>query len=148
MKVILLVDVKGTGKKGDVCNVSDGFAQNFLLKTKKAKVADNSALNENTQAKKAKEYHYEQEKKSALELKSILDNQSVTVYIKGGENGRTFGSVTSSEISEALAKNGYKVDKKQIVLAQPIKLEGTYTVDVKLFTQIVAKIMVNVVVKK
>lgn len=144
MKVILLTDVKGTGKKGDICNVSDGFAQNFLLKTKKAKIADNSALNENAQAKQAKEYHYEQDKQRAQELKTKLDCETINLTIKGGENGRTFGSVTSQEIATSLNQKGYKVDKKQIVLNSPIKNAGTFDVDIKLFAQITAKVKVVV----
>ncbi len=147
MKVVLLTDVKGTGKKGDICEVSAGYAQNFLLKTGKAKIADNCAINENKQAKQAKEFHYEQDKQKALNLKKELDGITVNVSIKGGENGRTFGSVTNQEIAVALEKKGYKIDKKQIVVSQPIKLEGVYDIDIKLFTQIVAKIKVSVEVK-
>lgn len=148
MKVILLVDVKGTGKKGDVCNVSDGFAQNFLLKTKKAIIADNSSLNENSQAKQAKQYHYDQDKKSAEQLKEKLKNVSVIVKIKGGENGRTFGSVTNTEIAQQLETLGYKIDKKQIILKAPIKNAGNYEVEIKLFVGIVAKIKVMVEITK
>lgn len=147
MKVILLTDVKGTGKKGDICNVSDGYAQNFLLKTKKAKIADNCAINENKQAKQSKEYHYEQDKQKALELKSELDNVSLTLSIKGGSNGKAFGSITSQEIATELKKQGYNVDKKQIVLKDPLKLSGKYDVEIKLFVGIVAKISVVVEVK-
>ncbi len=147
MKVILLVDVKGTGKKGDVCEVSAGYAQNFLLKTKKAKIADNTALNENKQAKQAKEYHYEQDKLRAQAMKEKLNNVEVFVSIKGGENGRTFGSVTTAEIAQALKQQGYEIDKKQINLAQSIKNAGTYDVEIKLFVGITAKIKVIVEVK-
>ena len=144
MKVILLTDVKGTGKKGDLCDVSDGFAQNFLLKTKKAKIADNCAINESNQAKKAKEYHYEQDKQKALQLKSKLDNVVLNMNIKGGNNGKAFGSITSLEIAIELKKQGYGVDKKQIMLNAPIKLSGAYDVELKLFVGIVAKIVVKV----
>lgn len=147
MKVVLLADVKGTGKKGDICNVSDGFAQNFLLKTGKAKIADNSALNENAQAKQAKEFHYEQDKQHALNLKSKLDNETLTLSVKGGENGKTFGSVTSQEIVQGLKALGYNIEKKQIVLAQPIKNAGVYDIDIKLFVGIVAKIKLVVEIK-
>lgn len=144
MKVVLLADVKGTGKKGEICEVSAGYAQNFLIKTGKAKIADNCAINENKQAKQAKEYHYEQDKQNALNLKKQLDGLTVRVSIKGGENGRTFGSVTSQEIAFALEKQGFRVDKKQIIVNQPIKNEGIYDIDIKLFTQIIAKIKVSV----
>lgn len=144
MQVVLLVDVKGTGKKGDICKVSDGYAQNFLLKTGKAKIADNTALNENAQAKQAKQYHYEQDKLRAEELKSRLDSANITLKIKGGENGRTFGSINSQEIATELNNKGYKVDKKQILLKEPIKNAGRYTVEAKLFTGIIAKFVVVV----
>lgn len=144
MKVILLVDVKGTGKKGDICEVSDGFAQNFLLKTKKAKIADNTAINESNQAKKAKEFHYEQDRQKALELQKKLNNITLNMAIKGGENGRAFGSITSQEISVELKKMGYEIDKKQIILKDAIKTKGTFGVEVKLFTQIVAKLILIV----
>lgn len=144
MKVILLTDVKGTGKKGDICEVSDGFAQNFLIKTKKAKIADSCAINENNQAKKAKEYHYEQDKQKAINLKSKLDNLTLSMQIKGGSNGKAFGSITGLEIANELKKQGYNVDKKQIVLKDPIKLAGAYNVDLKLFVGVVAKIVIKV----
>lgn len=147
MKVILLTDVKGTGKKGDICNVSDGYAQNFLLKTNKAKIADNCAINENKQAKQAKEYHYEQDKQKAIELKGKLDSVSLNLSIKGGSNGKAFGSITSLEIATELKKQGYNVDKKQIILKEPLKLSGKYDVEIKLFVGIVSKISVVVEVK-
>lgn len=144
MKVILLTDVKGTGKKGDICEVSDGFAQNFLIRTKKAKIADSCAINENNQAKKAKEFHYEQDRQRAIEQKSKLDNLILSMQIKGGSNGKAFGSITGLEIANELKKQGYNVDKKQIVLKDPIKLAGSYNVDLKLFVGVVAKIVVKV----
>lgn len=147
MKVILLTDVKGTGKKGDLCNVSDGFAQNFLLKTKKAKIADSCAINESNQAKQAKEYHYEQDKQKAKEIKKHLDNLCLNMAIKGGNNGKAFGSITSLEIATELKKQGFEIDKKQIMLKEPLKLTGTYDVDIKLFVGIIAKIKVVVEVK-
>lgn len=144
MKVILLTDVKGTGKKGDICDVSDGFAQNFLLKTKKAKIADSCAINENNQAKKAKEFHYEQDRQKAIELKSKLDNLILPMSIKGGSNGKAFGSITALEIANELKQKGFNVDKKQIVLKEPIKLAGAFDVDLKLFVGVLAKIVVKV----
>lgn len=144
MKVVLLLDVKGTGKKGDVVEVSDGFARNFLLKNKKAVVADNTALNLNKQAKDAKNYHYEQDKQAAIALAEKLNNASVTLEVKGGENGKTFGSVTSKEIAEALNKQGLEIDKKQIVLKEPIKVAGEYQIEAKLFAGVSAKFKVIV----
>ena len=144
MKVILLQDIKGTGKKGDVCDVSDGFAQNFLLKTGKAKIANNSAINENQQQKAAKDFHYNQDKQNAQKLAEQLKNVTLNFSVKGGESGKIFGSLTSAEIAEQLKKDGYDVSKKQIVLASPIKYAGRYTIDIKLFVGVVAKITVVV----
>lgn len=147
MKVILLQDIKGTGKKGDICEVSDGFAQNFLLKTGKAKIANNSAINENQQQKAAKDFHYNQDKQNAQQLAEKLKNVTLNFSIKGGDNGKIFGSLTSAEIADQLNKDGYEVSKKQIVLASPIKYAGRYTIDIKLFVGVLAKIKVVVEVK-
>ena len=144
MKVILLVDVKGTGKKGDVVEVSDGFAQNFLLKQKKAKVADNSAINQKQMTDKAKEYHYNQDKSNAEAMAKKLNEVVLHFSVKAGDNGKIFGSITGAEIADALKKDGYDVNKKQIVLESPIKYAGVYKVVVKLFTGISAKISVEV----
>ena len=147
MKVILLADVKGTGKKGEICEVSAGFAQNFLLKTGKAKIADNTALNEHSQAKQAKEYHYEQDKQRAMGLKSKLDNIELYLSAKAGENGKIFGSVTSAEICAELKDKGFEIDKKQVILKEPIKSQGRYEITIKLFVDIYAKIYLNLQTK-
>lgn len=144
MKVILLQDVKGTGKKGDVCEVSAGFAQNFLLKTGKAKIADNSALNVHKGQNDAKNYHYEQDKQKAQELAKKLNDVCLYLDIKGGDNGKIFGSITSAEIADLLNKDGYEVNKKQIVLNNSIKYAGAYSIDVKLFVGVMAKIKIVV----
>lgn len=144
MKVILLVDVKGTGKKGEVVEVSDGFAQNFLLKQKKAKVADSSALNQKQMSDKAKEYHYEQDKQKAQEMANKLSNHVLHFAVKAGDNGKIFGSITSAEIADELKKDGYEISKKQIVLDNPIKYAGLYKIEIKLFIGIVAKLQVEV----
>ena len=144
MKVILLVDVKGTGKKGEVVEVSDGFAQNFLLKQKKAKVADSSALNQKQMSDKAKEYHYEQDKQKAQEMANKLNNHVLHFAVKAGDNGKIFGSITSAEIADELKNDGYEISKKQIVLDNPIKYAGLYKIEIKLFVGIVAKLQVEV----
>ena len=147
MKVVLLADVKGTGKKGDVVEVSDGFAKNFLLKNKKAVVADNTALNLNKQAKDAKNYHYEQDKQAAIALSEKLKDVCITLEVKGGEKGKTFGSVTTKEIAEGLTVKGLNVDKKQIVLKDAIKNAGEYLIEAKLFAGVSAKFKVIVKIK-
>ncbi len=144
MKVVLLEDVKGTGKKGEIKDVSTGFAQNFLLKNGKAKIADNTAINESNNSKQAKEYHYNQDLLKAKNLADKLKDITVTLKIKGGADGRTFGSVTNKEIADELVKMGYEVSKKQVVLSNPIKNAGRYNVEAKLFTGVTAKFIVVV----
>lgn len=144
MKVILLVDVKGTGRKGEIVDVSDGFAQNFLLKQKKAKLADNSAINQKQMSDKAKEYHYEQDKQKAAEIAKKLDSHVLHFAVKAGDNGKIFGSITSAEIADELKKDGYEISKKQIILDNPIKYAGVYKIEIKLFVGIVAKLQVEV----
>ena len=145
MIVILLKDVKGTGKKGEILEVSDGFARNFLIKQGKAKICDNTVLNMVNQAKASQDYHREQDRLKALDIQSKLNNQSITLKIKTGESGKVFGSVTSKEISEALKEKGFDIDKKNIVLKNPIKNIGIYQVECKLFSGISCKINLAVV---
>ena len=144
MKVILLEDVKGTGKKGEIVEVSGGFAQNFLLKQKKAKIADNSAINQKQMSDNAKQFHYEEDKSAAMELAKKLNNVTLHFTVKAGDNGKIFGSITGAEIAEELKKDGYEISKKQIVLDSPIKYAGVYKVTVKLFTGISAKLSVEI----
>lgn len=144
MKVVLLKDVKGTGKKGEIKEVADGFAKNFLLKNGAAKLANNTALSENSHQKDAAAYHKQQEILAAKELAKKLDGQSVTLKLKCGENGKTFGSVSSKEIADELAKKGLAIDKKKIELKEPIKSTGTYQIVIRVYPEITAKINVNV----
>ena len=144
MKVILLQDIKGTGKKNDIVDVAPGFAQNFLIKNKKAILADNTAVNLNRQAKEAQNYHYEQDRLKAIEVKKQIDGMAIALEVKGGENGRVFGSVTSKEIADKLVELGYDISKKQIVLKEPIKNKGFYDIEIKLFVGVITKIKVEV----
>lgn len=144
MKVVLLKDVKGTGKKGEIKDVADGFAKNFLLKNGSAKIADNSAISENKNMKEANAFHKAQEVAAAKELAKKIENKKVVLKIKCGENGKTFGSVTSKEIADELEKQGIKLDKKKIELKDSIKTVGTYNVVAKVFPEISAKFVVEV----
>ncbi len=144
MKVVLLKDVKGTGKKGEIKEVADGFAKNFLLKNGAARVADASAVNENKFQKDAQAYHKQQEFLAAKALAKEIEGKSVTMKIKCGENGKTFGSVTSKEVADALEKVGVKLDKKKIELKEPIKAVGTYSVTAKIYPQVQANFSVSV----
>ena len=144
MKVVLLKDVKGTGKKGEIKEVADGFAKNFLFKNNFARLADKSALNENQFQNEAAKYHKQQEILAAKELAKKLEGKTVSLKIKCGENGKTFGSVTSKEVSEALDKINLSLDKKKIEIKEPIKAVGSYSVVAKIYPEISAKFVVNV----
>lgn len=144
MKVVLLKDVKGTGKKGEIKEVADGFAKNFLLKNGSAKLADNSAISENKNMKEANAFHKAQEVAAAKELAKQIDGKTVSLKIKCGENGKTFGSITSKEIAEGLEKLGIKLDKKKIDLKESIKTTGTYQALARVYPEISAKFNVHV----
>ncbi len=145
MEVIFLKDVKGSGKKGEIKNVSDGYAKNFLIKNGLAIVASAGAKGEVKGKNEAKQYHYEQDKTKAQEQATQMQKQSVTIPVKVGENGKIFGSITSKEIADAYAKLGFEFDKRKVVLNEPIKTLGTYLVDIKLFEGVTAKVQVQVV---
>ena len=144
MKVILLQDVEGQGKKGDLINVADGYARNFLLKNKLAQEATATNVNSVNLAKKAEEHRREVEKAEAIALAKRIDNTSVTVKIKVGANGKLFGALSSQNIADALKERGVEVDKKKIVLTENIKAVGTYTVTVKPYAEVSAKLTVVV----
>ena len=145
MKVILLKDVKGQGKKDEVVNVSDGYARNFLLPKGLATMADAKSMNEIKNKEASKQHKIEMEKAAANEIKKSLEGVVVKIKGKAGADGRLFGSVTSSEIAEELEKQfSIKVDRKKIAMDGPVKAFGTYAFDVKLYTEIIGKI--NVVI--
>lgn len=144
MKVILLADVKGTGKKGEVYEVSDGYARNFLIKKGLAKEATAVEVNSLKIKKEAEEFHKKEEIKRLTEIASRLKNSVVYCKVKAGEQGKIFGSVTSQEIVNALAVSGFDIDKKMVVLPEPIKKLGVYTVEIKLMAGVSAKISVKV----
>ena len=145
MKVLLIKDVKDQGKAGDIVNVSDGYARNYLLARKLAVPAEGKALNEAMQKKQSEAYQLEKRKAKAQADKVALDTATVHVKVRAGESGKIFGSVTAKEIAQALADMGYEVDKKDVLLEEPLKQLGRTMVEVKLFTGIVAR--VNVVVE-
>ncbi|MGN0823157.1 MAG: 50S ribosomal protein L9 [Candidatus Gallimonas sp.] len=145
MKVILKADVKGSGKKGDVIEVSDGYAKNFLLKKGLAEVATASGINEAQQKKTAEAFHKAENVKALQALAASLKGTEIRIAIKVGENGKLFGSVTSAQISAALAEQGFDVDKKKILLKDAVKTLGSFPVDVRLMEGVSAKITVTVV---
>ncbi len=145
MKVILLQDVKGSGKKGELVNVSDGYGRNYLLPHKLAIEADAKAINEMKNAELSKQYKIEQEKLKAAEDAEKLKDCTLTVTAKAGKGGKLFGSVTSKEIAAELKKNfGIDIDKRKIVPESDIKAFGVYNCEVKLYAGISAKIKVMV----
>ena len=145
MKVILLQDVKGSGKKGELVNVSDGYARNFLLPRKLAKEADAQAINELKNAEQSKQFKIETETAKAKANAEKLKDKTIVMYGKAGKGGKLFGSVTSKEISAELNKQfGISVDKRKIVLDNEIKSFGTYNCEVKLYTGVSAKLKVMV----
>ena len=144
MKVILKADVKGQGKKGEIINVSDGYARNFLFKNDLAAEATAQVVNNARISAEAAEHRKAVEKAAALELKKKLDAETVMVKIKVGESGKLFGALNTQNIADALASKGYEVDKKKIVISEPIKALGRYTVGVKLYAEISARLTVVV----
>lgn len=144
MKVLLLQDVKGSGKKGDIVEVNDGYATNFLLKKNLARKADNAVMLEKQSQMASQERNKQIEKNAALEKAKKLNNTEVVVFAKKGENGKLFGAITSKEIAEEIVKQGVEVEKKQIVLESPIKNVGKYFVEAKLYPGVVAKFSVVV----
>ena len=145
MKVILLQDVKGKGKKGQMLEVSDGYARNFMLPKKLAIEATPDAINTMRMNDKAAAEKAAKERAEALEISKKLRAMTLIVKAKGGGAGRLFGSVTNQEIADALAKNsGIKLDKRKIVIADPIKNVGTYTVQCKLGYEISAPLTVKI----
>ena len=145
MKVILLQDVKGKGKKGQMLEVSDGYARNYMLPRKLAMEATADAINTMRMNDKAAAEKAARERAAAVEISRQLRELTLVVTARGGGNGRLFGSVTNQEIADALkAKTGINLDKRKIVISDPIKNVGTYTVQCKLGYEITAPLTVKI----
>lgn len=148
MKVIFLTDVKGQGKKDQVAEVSDGYAKNFLIPRKLAKPADAQSLNDVKVKAEAHQYRIETEKKEAKALADRLKTLEVVINAPGGTDNRLYGSVTAKDVAEALrTSHGIDIDKRKIVMSDPIKTYGKYELDVKLYTEVNGKIHVHVCAK-
>ena len=145
MKVILKADVKGSGKKGDILEVSDGYAKNFLIKKGLAEPATASGVNAVTQQRTAQAFHKAENERQLKELAAKLNGTEISVPIRAGENGKTFGSVTTAQISAALEEAGYEIDKKKIVLKDQIKQLGVYDVEIRFMEKVSTKIKVKVI---
>lgn len=144
MKVILKQDVKGQGKKGQLVQVSDGYARNFLLPRGLAVEADSQAMNDLKNKESAQQYHLKVEKEEAQEAAAKLAGNAVKVTARAGQNGKLFGSVTSKEVAEALNRQfGVTVDKRKIVMTD-IKAFGSYEAEVKFPQGVTAKVTVMV----
>ena len=145
MKVILTQDVRGQGKRGQMIEVSDGYARNFLLPRKLAQEATADNVNTMKMNDKAAQERQAKERAEALEIRNRMKDMTVVVTAEGGGAGRLFGSVTNTEVADALAKQAdIKLDKRKIVLDEPIKAVGVYTVKCKLGYEINADLKVEV----
>ena len=144
MKVYLLEDVKGQGKKGEIINVSDGYAQNFLFKKNLASPATADVINSVEIKNKTLAYHKEQERLAAIEKAAQHKGRKIVLKARHGEQGKIFGSITAKEIAEALNSAGEKIDKKDIDLKAPIKETGEYPLSVRLYANISTEIIVVV----
>ena len=145
MKVILTQDVRGQGKRGQMIEVSDGYARNYMLPRKLAVEATADNVNTMRMNDKATQERQAKERAEALELRNRMKDMTVVVTAKGGGAGRLFGSVTNTEVSEVLAKQaGIQLDKRKIVLDEPIKSVGVYTVKCKLGYEINAELKIEV----
>lgn len=146
MKVILLDNIKGVGKKDDVINASDGYARNFLFPKKLAIEANKDNLVKLKAKQDSNQHKKDLEKAKAIEIKDKLKDITLKIQVKAGDNGKIFGGVTSKEISENL-KSQYNIDidKKKIVLKETIKLLGTVNVDIKLYEGVLANLKVNTI---
>lgn len=145
MKVVLLSDVKGTGKAGTIVNVSEGYAANFLFPKKLAKPADAGAMTDIKNKEASRQHKIDTERAEAQTVAAQLEGKSVKVVCKAGGDGRLFGAVTSKNVSEAIAEVlGVNVDKKKIMLSDAIKTYGSHPVRIKLYTGVEATVTVVV----
>ncbi len=146
MKVILLQDVKGSGKTGDVVKVSDGYARNLLIPKGFAIEANDKNMKALKKKKAEEEAKYQADKAAALEIKAVIEKEEFVIETKGGENGKLFGSITSADIADKVKQqSGADIDKKKIQLDAPIKQVGTFEVPVKLFHEVNAVIKIKTV---
>lgn len=146
MKVILLQDVKSLGKKGEIVEVSDGYARNFVLPKKLGVEANSKNMNDLKLQKANADKIAKEQLEAAQELAKVLETKEVIVKMKSGEGGKTFGSISSKEIAEEAKKQcGLELDKKKIQLPEAIKSLGVYEVGVKLHTKVTGKLKVKVV---
>ena len=145
MKVVLLQDVKGQGKKGELKEVNDGYARNYLLPKKLAEEATATVMNDLKQKEASRKLQQEKERQEALVIKEKLDKTVLSVKVKCGEGDRTYGSVTAQEIAEALKATGIEIDKRKLVIKENIRTLGAYVIEVKVYAGISANLKINVI---
>jgi len=148
MKVIFLDDVKGKGKKGEVKNVSEGYARNYLLKNNLAIEANKGNMKSHEKKQESEEREVEKELERAEKFKSELENMTIELTAKAGENGRLFGAVTNKQIAEQLKKMNLKIDKRKIDMDEPIRALGYTNVKVKIHKEVTATLKVHVAEQK
>lgn len=148
MKVILQQDVKGIGKKGDVKEVAEGYARNFLLPRKLAVEATAGAINTHSAQEKSKQKKAQEELEKAQALARKLEEEKITISAKAGEGGRLFGAVTNKQVADALNKKKYKIDKRKILMDEPIRSLGVTKVTIKLHAEVSTTVSVHVVEEK
>ena len=145
MKVLMLADVKGQGKKDQIVEVSDGYARNFLFPKKLAVPADNKALSEAKSKEEAKQFKISEDRKAAQAQADKIEGKDVVIKMSHGQDGRLYGSVTAKDIAEVLSKMvGFDIDKRKINLKDTIKAYGKYSVEIKILQDIGAKFTVTV----
>ena len=145
MKIILLESIGKLGKEGDVVDVAGGYARNYLIPQKKALSYSKGNLKRFEEIKRLKDIQYQHSKEEAEKLAEKLKALSVTSVVKAGENEKLYGSVTTGDIAELLKKEGYEIDKRKIVIEEPIKKLGVYTIPIKLHPEVQASIKLWVV---
>ncbi len=145
MKVILLQDIKGVGKKDQIINANDGYARNYLFPKKLAVEATVGNLGNLKAKQESNQYRKDMQKEEAIKLADKLKNITLTIKVKAGENGKIFGGVTAKEIAENLkTQYNIEIDKKKINLSETIKVVGTKTVDIKLYEGVIGKLKIEV----
>ena len=146
MKVILIADVKSLGKKGEIVDVNDGYARNFLFPKKMAVEANTENMAKLKGRNDSKQHKKDVQKQEALDISKKLENITLTLKVKAGENGKIFGGVTAKEVSEELNKQyQVKIDKKKIDLKENIKNLGTFTIEAKLYEGVIGKIKIHII---
>lgn len=145
MKVILKEDIQGVGKAGQIINVKDGYARNFLFPKGLALIADEKNLKLLEYQKKKFEEEAKKKRQDAESIAERLSGIQITIKAKAGEDQKLFGSITPKDIAEALQKEGFSIDKKQIIISEPVKRLGEYEVEVKLHTNLTTKFKINVI---